>query len=182
MTKQFRSIAFAACIATLATIGMPTARAKQQCNAAAMPSNSHKYWSWRLIDGRQCWYEGKPMLSKSSSEWPARGSAKPHSNRESESVLTEMPNYLLYLNAWAPDSDSFEVRWRAIMGRNETWGPRRHRVETPGLAAMTDQQLALQAVSEAQRILEKYLQPRPNDNERAPRQAGRGSGTPRFDG
>jgi hypothetical protein len=30
---------------------------------------------------------------------------------------------------------------------------------------MTDQQLALQAVSEAQRIL-KYLQPRPQNNER----------------
>ena len=29
---------------------------------------------------------------------------------------------------------------------------------------MTDQQLALQAVSEAQRILEEYLQPRPNKN------------------
>ena len=31
---------------------------------------------------------------------------------------------------------------------------------------MTDQQLALQAVSEAQRILEEYLQPRPHANER----------------
>ncbi|MGY4477617.1 MULTISPECIES: hypothetical protein [Bradyrhizobium] len=31
---------------------------------------------------------------------------------------------------------------------------------------MTDQQLALQAVSEAQRILNEYLQPRPHDNER----------------
>jgi hypothetical protein len=31
---------------------------------------------------------------------------------------------------------------------------------------MTDQQLALQAVSEAQRILEEYLQPRPHNNER----------------
>jgi hypothetical protein len=31
---------------------------------------------------------------------------------------------------------------------------------------MTDQELALQAVSEAQRILEKYLQPRPQNNER----------------
>jgi len=31
---------------------------------------------------------------------------------------------------------------------------------------MTDQQLALQAVSEAQRILEEYLQPRPQNNER----------------
>lgn len=31
---------------------------------------------------------------------------------------------------------------------------------------MTDQLLALQAVSEAQRILEDYLQPRPQNNER----------------
>jgi hypothetical protein len=30
---------------------------------------------------------------------------------------------------------------------------------------MTDQQLALQAVSEAQRILEEYLEPRPHNNE-----------------
>ena len=31
---------------------------------------------------------------------------------------------------------------------------------------MTDQQLALQAVSEAQRILEEYLEPRPHNKER----------------
>jgi len=31
---------------------------------------------------------------------------------------------------------------------------------------MTDQQLALEAVSEAQRILEEYLEPRPHDTER----------------
>jgi hypothetical protein len=31
---------------------------------------------------------------------------------------------------------------------------------------MTDQQLALQAVSDAQRILEEYLEPRPHNNER----------------
>ncbi|WP_187436037.1 hypothetical protein [Bradyrhizobium hipponense] len=31
---------------------------------------------------------------------------------------------------------------------------------------MTDEQLALQAVSDAQRILEEYLEPRPQNNER----------------
>jgi hypothetical protein len=30
---------------------------------------------------------------------------------------------------------------------------------------MTDQQLALQAMSDAQRILEEYLEPRPHNNE-----------------
>jgi chemotaxis regulatin CheY-phosphate phosphatase CheZ len=34
-----------------------------------------------------------------------------------------------------------------------------------GWEAMTDQQLALQAIREAQRILEEYLQPRPQNNE-----------------
>jgi hypothetical protein len=31
---------------------------------------------------------------------------------------------------------------------------------------MTDQELALQALNEAQRVLEKYLQPRPHTNQR----------------
>jgi hypothetical protein len=31
---------------------------------------------------------------------------------------------------------------------------------------MTDQQLALKAMSDAQRILEEYLEPRPHNNER----------------
>ncbi len=35
-----------------------------------------------------------------------------------------------------------------------------------GVIVMTDQQLAIQAVSDAQRILEEYLEPRPHNNER----------------
>ena len=35
-----------------------------------------------------------------------------------------------------------------------------------GKRRMTEQQLALQAVIEAQRILEEYLQPRPHNHER----------------
>ena len=35
-----------------------------------------------------------------------------------------------------------------------------------GVKVMTDQQLALQAINEAQLILEEYLRPRPQNNER----------------
>jgi len=35
-----------------------------------------------------------------------------------------------------------------------------------GVIVMADQQLAIQAVSDAQRILEEYLEPRPHNNER----------------
>jgi hypothetical protein len=36
----------------------------------------------------------------------------------------------------------------------------------PRVDVMTDQQTMLRAVSNAQRILEEYLEPRPHDNER----------------
>ena len=101
MTKLWRSIAFAACIATISSFGMPTAQAKQQCSAA-MPSDAHGYWSWRLIDGRKCWYEGKPMLSKSSLEWPAQEEAQLDSNATPKDVLTEKAHDPLDSNASTP--------------------------------------------------------------------------------
>jgi hypothetical protein len=110
--RKLPSIALAALIATLLPVGTPTAQAKQQCSAAA-PSNPHgRWWSYRLIDGRKCWYEGKPMLSKSLLEWPKGASAQPASNREVQSVVTEKPGNPLDAQARAlKDSDTFEARW-----------------------------------------------------------------------
>jgi len=116
--KPFPSIVLAACIAALSSsIGMTTAQAKQQCSVA-VPSDTHgQWWSYRLIDGRKCWYEGKPMLSKSLLEWPKEASAQPGSSREVTSVVTEEPGNPLDSQAWAPkDSDTFEARWRARVG------------------------------------------------------------------
>jgi hypothetical protein len=45
----------------------PPAQAKQ-CSTER-PSEARSYWSYRLINGRKCWYEGKPMLSKSLLYW-----------------------------------------------------------------------------------------------------------------
>jgi len=116
--RKLPSIALAAWIATLLLVGIPSAKAKQQCSAAA-PSNPHgRWWSYRLIDGRKCWYEGKPMLSKSLLEWPAQASAQPDSsNEESTSVSTEKPGNPLGSQARAlKDSDTFEARWRERVG------------------------------------------------------------------
>lgn len=114
MRKQTPFIAFAACIATLSSIEISTAQAKQRCSAA-MPSHPHGYWSWRLIDGRKCWYEGKPMLSKSSLEWSAQASARPNSDGEPTSGVPDKPGNPLDSQAYAPDdSDTFDARWRAI--------------------------------------------------------------------
>jgi hypothetical protein len=112
MTTQFRLIAFAACLATISALDTPTAQAMQQCSAA-VPSDSHGYWSWRLIDGRKCWYEGKPMLSKSLLQWPANASAQVDPGDAAKNAHPEKPSDPMDANAMASDSDSFEALWRA---------------------------------------------------------------------
>ncbi len=102
--KPFPSIVLAACIAALSSIGTPAVQAKQQCSVA-VPSDTHgQWWSYRLIDGRKCWYEGKPGLSKSLLEWPKETSEQPSSSREVTGDVTEKPgNPLDYSQAWAPE-------------------------------------------------------------------------------
>jgi flagellar biosynthesis GTPase FlhF len=97
-TKPILAIAGAACIA-LSSFGVPPALAKQQCSAA-MPSDLHgHWWSYRLIDGRKCWYEGKPGLSKSLLEWPEQanteqaktGQTKTEKATKTEQAKVEQP-------------------------------------------------------------------------------------------
>ena len=64
MTRPLVSITLVVFLtASLSSMEVSIAQAKQQCSAA-MPSNPQgHWWSYRLIDGR--WDEGKPGLSKS---------------------------------------------------------------------------------------------------------------------
>src|ERR1700680_2640629 len=107
MRKQFPSIALAACFVTLLSAGMPNAQTKPQCSAA-MPSDPHGHCGpSRLIDGRKCWYEGKPMLSKSLLEWPQEAFAQPGSSEEVTRVVTEKPGDPLDSQASGPkDSET----------------------------------------------------------------------------
>jgi hypothetical protein len=113
MMKHISSIAFTTYLATLSLAWMPAAQAKQQCTAA-MPTKPHTYWSWRLIGGRKCWYEGKPMLSKSLLEWPTRISAQSGSGRELASAATDKISDPPEAQTWAPAAaNTFEALWRA---------------------------------------------------------------------
>jgi hypothetical protein len=83
MTRQLSSTTLAASVAVL-LLGMPEVEAKQQCSAAMPSSQNGKWWSYRLIDGRKCWYEGKPGLSKALLEWPKSASAEPSQKDSSQ--------------------------------------------------------------------------------------------------
>jgi hypothetical protein len=106
--RRLPSIAFAVSIAAFFIVG--TAEAKQQCSAAA---GSQRYWSWRMIDGKKCWYEGKPMLSKAMLEWPTRTVAQPKAKAEAASAAVETDGDPMDAQAYAPrDAATFETLWR----------------------------------------------------------------------
>ena len=108
--SKLPSIALAAWTVTL---GMPNAQAKQSCNAAVPSHQQGQWWSYRMIDGRKCWYEGKPMLSKSLLEWPKATSAQPVSTAKVTSVVTPKPGNPLDAQARVlKDPDTFEALWR----------------------------------------------------------------------
>ena len=122
MKTQILLVFFAACIAVLLSTG--GADAKGVDCSVARPSNTHVYWSWRLIDGRKCWYAGKTMISKSLLQWPVKATvqakADPTPARVTVVPVTVVPvatekrsdpfeaqaRLLEYAN-------SFEARWRA---------------------------------------------------------------------
>jgi hypothetical protein len=45
---------------------VPTRDGAIACQAS---SGRGGYWAWRMIDGRKCWYEGKPGMSKDNLRW-----------------------------------------------------------------------------------------------------------------
>src|SRR6266487_5691068 len=122
MKMQIRLIFFAGCISVLVPIGMLTAQAKAQIKqCVASPSKTQGHWSWRLIDGRKCWYAGKTMISKSLLQWPAKASVQAKADTAPVpvtvvpvTVATEKRSDPLDAQARLLDyANSFEARWRA---------------------------------------------------------------------
>jgi len=94
------------------------AQGKQLCSPAAPSSPQGHWWSYRIIDGRKCWYEGKPGLSKSLLQWPQEMPSQP-AQEEVRRTGPQRPRDPLESRAWAPnaqapmDAESFRERWRA---------------------------------------------------------------------
>jgi len=119
MKTQILPVFLVACMAALAPVGAANAKA-MECSVAR-PSNATGYWSWRLIDGRKCWYAGKTMISKSLLQWPAKASVQAKADTAPVpvtvvpvTVATEKRSDPLDAQARLLDyANSFEARWRA---------------------------------------------------------------------
>jgi len=122
MKTQLQLVFFVACIAALIPTGEANAKA-MECSAAR-PSSTQSYWSWRLIDGRKCWYAGKTVVSKSLLQWPTKPSVQAKADPAPVRVTvvpvtvvpaaTEKRSDPLDAHARLLDyANSFEARWRA---------------------------------------------------------------------
>ena len=114
MKTQILLVLLVAWMAAFAPVDAANAKA-MECSVAR-PSSAQGYWSWRLIDGRKCWYAGKTMVSKSLLQWPAKApvQAKADIAPVPVTVATEKRSDPLDAQARLLDyANSFEARWRA---------------------------------------------------------------------
>ena len=123
MSKQIRTISFVAFVARvlplgiMLLIGMQAAEAKE-CSAA-LPSNPQGHWSYRLIDGRKCWYEGENNFPKSLLQWSEQTPALSAFGKTEPSQEELLPPVTQTVSPHAEpndqsDSESFEASWRAV--------------------------------------------------------------------
>lgn len=131
MTKLSVLASVVVCLLPLSFLmGTESATAKQ-CNVA-MPSKPKTHWSYRLIDGRKCWYEGQNNLSKSLLAWSVKTSprdkASPRRETEAAPPVKEAMRTITERPSSAPDQDAccgavsetlytFEARWRDLLSK-----------------------------------------------------------------
>jgi hypothetical protein len=91
MKGQIPAFLFAVGVASLVPTVVPTAQAKapiRECSAS--PGKTQGHWSWRLIDGRKCWYAGKAVIAKASLRWPAATPAQAAQAKATEARAVEV--------------------------------------------------------------------------------------------
>ena len=122
MIKQSHSISRAAGLLPFGIVlllGMETAQAIQ-CSAA-IPPNPQGHWSYRLIDGRKCWYEGDNNFPKSLLRWPEQTSPLSAFGKAVPSPGEERPLPPPTQTVSPPaepnnqsDVESFDAKWRSL--------------------------------------------------------------------
>lgn len=79
-----------AMIAVSCLASMPGAQAATACQAEILKGRT-AHWTYRLIDGRKCWYEGKTQLPKSDLFWSDRKGGTQASEEPREQAVAEPP-------------------------------------------------------------------------------------------
>ena len=114
-------------IASTFAVAATGAQAATECQAEIVKGRT-THWTYRLIDGRKCWYEGKTQLPKSALYWAdrkatdAREAPVPENPRSTNANASPQPAEVEEFTdpedgscCWPPQqSDSFESHWRSL--------------------------------------------------------------------
>lgn len=126
------SILGVALLASIFLAALTDAQAAIECQAEIVRGRS-SHWTYRLIDGRKCWYQGKTQLPKSELYWPDRKEPEVAANPPAiDAQLTNGQSTNAQASppavesgeftdpedgscCWPPQkADSFETRWRSL--------------------------------------------------------------------
>ena len=88
----------------------PTANAGIECKAE-IPSAAKEYWSWRLIDGKRCWYPGRPGMDKTNLTWAPSGPARPAGEDDRLEDVRNFAPPQVNPTSSSPAELSFAERW-----------------------------------------------------------------------
>jgi hypothetical protein len=91
--------------------------------APQKPPDAREWWSFREIDGKRCWYVGKPGKPKFELFWPASSRKSPAEPEEQEpiegppQVPSDGPAPPIKIIPVVPTTESsFEDRWSPVLG------------------------------------------------------------------
>jgi hypothetical protein len=81
---------------------------------AQLPAARTGHWSWRIVDGKRCWYRGRPDMDKAKLRWsrPVRPVVSDQADTDQALLESYWPNLeiLPFAERWPRTADSFV--WR----------------------------------------------------------------------
>jgi len=117
---MIRTWALFAVLISGALIGLARGGDRVECEPQRVTGDGH-YWAYRIIDGRECWYPGRPGKPKNELYW-GRGTTpsarqtvdQPEAEAETETVPSEPPSRLVAAPPEKPQiAEAMPVEWRA---------------------------------------------------------------------
>lgn len=101
-----------------ALIGLAPGGESVECEAQRVTGDGH-YWAYRIIDGRECWYPGRPGKPKNELYWdrgtiPSARQTVDQPEAETETELPEPPSRLVVAPPEKPEiAEAMPAEWRA---------------------------------------------------------------------
>jgi hypothetical protein len=90
----------------------PGTEARAMDCAEAIQPGINPHWTYRLIDGKKCWYPGQDLIARSELHWPQASDAMAEAHDVDLPFSTETPQTT---QAPAPGGPaSFNNRWQAL--------------------------------------------------------------------